>query len=353
MTPNTAWCECEHSVVKVTDYNYDENINPSWSTISIEYPKVAEALNLGDIIVISTKTGKGVEVGQIVNIEKSIINTNTVITVIAPTDIDEWGGDFIDELKIHGQSLFVIGPDEFNHPVRRLSVELSLSPEHDPNPPFINVPNFHEALDGNGDNTITVTEVEAFVKKAKARIARPEGLTFAQVAEKIPPGLKVSGVELSGTGTNAEEKRMFNDLAAQVKVVDGKQFVYFQYTEEAPLGIGVNRFGDIDRIDFDDWMNNIRAILRPYTYGPQADVQPWALSSIYIKLVDKVGETVVVKDELIKSIKRVKKCGKRYYKLELEDRGFVSNVLPGKYEDCLAFIGVNPVDWIREDPVNC
>jgi hypothetical protein len=351
MTPNTVWRE--HSVVKVTDFIYDENIiNPSWSTISMEYPKVPEALNLGDILVISTKMGNGVEVGEIMNIEKSIINTNTVITAKAPTDILVWKGDFIEELKTRGQELHSYW---FDPAVRRLGVELSLAryaPEPDPNPLFTNVPNFHIPLDGNGDGTITEKEANDFVIVAK-RLIDGAGLTFAELAEKIPRELKVRNIDLNGFDFLSKTTQ-FNGVAAKVQLVGGTSFVYIEQNDFTGVKIW-KIYGDVDRIKLEEFAQDLIRQAReigvpefsdyPNALPNASSPGPWPTPRRYMSVIDKKSESIVLNDEKIASIRKVKRYGKCYYKIEMEDGGFLPSMRDGYFKECLL--------TIREEYPNC
>jgi hypothetical protein len=299
---------------------------------------------VGDIVAVGVKSGKSLAVAEI-----SDIGADGTLLVKELEDVN-WNTDFVRDLKKTDQKLYFrfVTP-----PVKRLlGIELSLVLSGGDGDDLTMGPSIPQNVDSNlilnrnGDNAITVAEAEAFVDKAKARIKGSEGLSLGDLAPGIPPGLKVSGVDLSGL--SAEEITKFNDIAARVHVVDGRQVVYFQWTEEATPGIRINRLGDIDpSVQFDDFIKEIRdetIVIRPITfpYGPQEyERGPWALPSIYINLVDKARETMVVRGERIASIKRVKKCGKCYYKLELADSGFIPFVQLGKYEDCLAFFWRN------------
>jgi hypothetical protein len=311
--------------------------------------------NIGDVVIMGVQSGKSVTVGEI-----SGTGPDETLVVNEPQDV-VWVDKIVADLTKPGQKLIVVfaAPAPHVH-VQRLSIGLYLGLSGDdlakPRPVVVDS---NLNLDWNGDGTITDAEAEAFVEQAKALIKRPERLPLGELALGIPSELMVTGVGLSGLTPAEEEKTMFNEFAAQVKVVDGKQFVYVEWADQATHGVGVNRFGDVDRARFDDFIKDIYEInAGPPPYDPRVDEQqqPWELSRIYIKLVDKERETVVVEDELIKSIKRVKKCGKRYYKLELADIGLVPNIQAGKYEDCLAVfscyspIGVNPGNWIGVDP---
>jgi hypothetical protein len=293
--------------------------------------------DIGDIVMISVKSGKSVEVGEI-----NSIGTGGTIVVKELQELF-WQTDFLRDLGRGDQKIFV----GFLAPLV-LGIEVSLGfglsgGDRPFIPQSVDSLFFVDSLllDTDGDNTITVAEAEGFVEKAKALI-RSEGLTLGALAPSIPSELKVSGVDLSSTGTNAEETTMFNGIAAQVRLGGGKQFVYFQWTDKAtPHGIGVNNFGDVvSWFGFDDFMKE-GDFVRSYPYVPQGDERGWVVPYYCVHVIDKVGQTVVVKDEKIKSIKKVKKCGKCYYKLELADSGLVPTMHPGKYEDCLVFIWRN------------
>jgi hypothetical protein len=292
--------------------------------------------NVGDLVIVGVKSGKSRAVGEISGIERD----GTIVVKESP-DVT-WNTEFFRDMGKGDQRVFVgFAP----HVQRVLGIQMSLGLSGgdffttDPVPIIDTV---IIAMDGDGDGIITVGEAEAFVQQAKALIRRQEGLSLGELALGIPPRLKVTGVNLSGTGTTVEEVTLFNGITAQVHVVDGKQVIYLPWNEQATHGIGVNGFGDVDLFIFDDFMNETRDRINvqpgTFPYGARRDEKPWTASSVYINLVDKERETMVVKDEKIKSIKKVKKCGKCYYKLEIEDIGLVPTVQAGKYEDCLSFI---------------
>jgi hypothetical protein len=292
---------------------------------------------IGDVVLMGVKSGNSLAVGEI-----NSIGTGGTIVVKELQELF-WHTNFVRDLGKGDQKIFVV----FVTPAPAcLSIQVSLGLSGGDVPQPQNVES-NIILDMDGNHIITGAEAGGFVEKAKILIKRSEGLSLGELAPGIPSELKVTGVDLSGliADHSAEEAMVFNNIAGEVALIDGKQFVYFQWTEEAPVGIRLNNLGDIDpSVQFDEFMKEIRDenIVGPYEYRP-AHEQPWALSSIYIDLVDKVSETMVVRGEKIKSIKRVKKCGKCYYKLELADRGFVSNVRPGRYGNCfLKFNGGEP-----------
>jgi hypothetical protein len=346
----------ESNIVKVTDYSYEiinralrliwERRENPMNEIGIIQPRFPANLLLGDIIVIGTKIGNGVEVGEIKEIEKSV--DNIVITVQAPED--PWQEDFIEWIGKSGQGLFVFGQDEFNgrKPARRLGIELSLGkrepiPEPDPNPPFTNVPNFfpnfHIPLDGNGDGKITEKEATDFVIEARRRIDGA-GLTFAKLAEKIPQKLKVNKLEVDGMRWGGRTTQ-FNGVAAKVSLVGGTSIVYLEQIEFP--GVSINSYVDVDRMRFAELVQDYDIIAQVRGIGvpefsdylnalPQA---PWPTSEKYMSVIDKRSESVVLNGEKIASIRKVKKCGKCYYKIEIEDSGVVPSMRDGYFKECL------------------
>jgi hypothetical protein len=366
MTPKTVWQEHrapylirrESNVVKVTDYSY-ENRN-RYLTLSLpQYPvnQIIEVvyrrhpnfnnLILGDKLFIGTKKGKGVEVGEIKEIEKGV--DNIVITVEEASEEDPWHEDFIQWIRKPGQELFVFSQDELNIRERRLGVELSLAryaPEPDPNPPFTNVPNFHKALDGDGDGTITEPETNDFVSETRRRIDE-DGLTFAELAGKIPPILKVNNIEVDSWGWGGCTTQ-FNGVPAKVQLVGGTSFVYIP--ANILPGVSMNTYGDVDRTRFEELVQDYDIFRWAQRIGvpefsdslnvlPNALPQdPWPTPNRYMSVIDKKGESVVVNGEKIASIRKVKKCGKCYYKIEIEDSGFVPSIKTGYLKECLLTI---------------
>jgi hypothetical protein len=323
----------EDQIILATDFLLDEQGRTLQIRATGGYPGIT-----GGLVLLGVKSGKSVEVGEIASIGAD----GTLLVKELEGDLF-WNRDFVIDLKKTDQKIFAIFPAP--HVQRLLGIELSIGLGFSGGNLTIEpVPVDSIFLDMDGNDIITVAEVEAFVEKTKALIARPEGLSLGALVPGIPPRLRVTGVDLSGTGPTVEETLIFNEFVAQVKVVDGKQFVYVQWTEDAPPGVRVNNWGDVDQfVEFDDFMKEIRDIVKPYLYGP-ADEQPWTSSSLYIDVVDKARETMVARGEKIKSIKKVKKCGKRYYKLELEDTGFVSNVQRGRFDNCIVRFIAEPFE---------
>jgi hypothetical protein len=349
MTPNTAlraWRES--NVVKVTDYSY-ESINRALK-VRLRRPHPENPMNeigfsgcnrwfpddllLGDIIVIGMKIGNGVEVGEIQKIEKSV--DNIVITVEEASE-DLWQEDFIKMIRKSGQGLFVFG---IPNPARSLCVDLSLAnpkpipmiaPLPPPPPPVHN--NYNEA-DGNGDGTITEQEANDFASESR-RVIAEAGLTFAELAGKIPPMLKVRNIEVAGIGLGGCTTH-FNGVPAKVSLVGGTSFVYIP-AKTLP-GVRINTYGDVDRIRLeelaDGQIRQARGIGVPNAPLPP----PWPTPNRYMSVIDKKGESVVVNGEKIASIRKVKKCGKCYYKIEIEDSGFVPSIKTGYLKECLLTI---------------
>lgn len=360
-------------VVKATDVFYDQaKRNPRLLILKIGKEDLAFAsdLNVGDQIVIGAKAGKGVEGGEILKIENNL--GNTVITLIEPKGV-LWTSQFLKELRYPDQVLFLLGRSPYARELNRLIVELSFAQQlgiipgraYKPNsndtylPPIV-LDDFKAVLDANGDRKVTADEAIYFVGEAKRKINN-YGLTLQELSKNIPPTLKVAGIylqeDLHGwlpqgskvknidvTDGHIEETTHFNGILIKVVVYEkGKQFVYIkqQFPGRATAGITLNKYGDIDRsVQIEDLLtgwNFVNAQPLPNTVVNRGHGWPVTLSH-YVSLIDKNSETVVVREEKIKSIKKVKKYCKCYYKLELEDSGLVSTVQPGKYQDCLAFI---------------
>jgi hypothetical protein len=241
-----------------------------------------------------------------------------------------------------GQALFVFGKDEFNgrDPARRLCIDLSLAtreqpiPILSPPPPPINA-NFHTPLDGDGDGTITEPEANDFAEIARRRIAKA-GLTFAALAEKIPKGLKVNKLEVDGVNWGSRATQ-FNGVEAKVQLVGGTSFVYVRV--KIIPGVSINSYRDVDRIGLEVVFRELHRVSgsEPRRHPIPSLKYPveWPTPSQYISLIDKRSESMVVRGEKIASIRKVKRCGKCYYKIEIEDSGFVANIQTGYFRDCL------------------
>ena len=337
----------ELNVVKVTDFNYAtinraltlSYANPVNTMIEVVYRRHPNFNNLilGDLLVIGTKMGKGVEVGEIKKIEKSL--DKIVITVQAPEEVP-WQEDVIEWIGKSGQELFV----DWVNPAHRLGVELSLTryvPEPDPSHPFASVPNFHKPLDGSGDGTITEPEANDFVTETRRQIDEA-GLTFAQLAKKIPPMLKVNKIEVDGLEDGRTiTTTYFNGVPAKVQLVGGKSFMYIEQQLQF-TGVSTNPYRDVDRIRLEVCL---RGLQRVSGWGPRQHPnqslkypQEWVTPNQYINVIDKRSESIILNDEKIASIKKVKRYGKCYYKIEMEDSGVVPSIRDGYFKDCILTI---------------
>jgi hypothetical protein len=108
----------------------------------------------------------------------------------------------------------------------------------------------------------------------------------------------------------------------------------------------MNTYGDVDRIRFAEFAQDIDIIVTgraPVTGVPEPNVLPnassrWPTPIRYMSVIDKRSKSIVLNDEKIASIKKVKKCGKFYYKIEMEDSGIVPSMRDGYFKECLLTI---------------
>ncbi len=295
--------------------------------------------NIGDQLFIGANVGKSVGLGEVTNIE--MVNNLTTVTV-KEADGSTWTNDFIKYLAANKQKLYVAALKK-----QMLTIDLILQrpnghgPEAEELPPPIDPPTDHEdfivKLNANGDDKITEQEANDFVELARRRIAE-DGLTFAEFAEKIPAGLKVSGVSAVKP---PNEIYYFNGVTAEV-VNRGKSTLYIEIEKGFP-GVRTDKYGDIDALSEVFWDVNER-LERDLPPNNFFDTQQkfWPVPVYTLNVFSKEKRNMVVSDEQIESIKKVKKGNKCYHKIEFVDSGLLSpQKPPGKYNNCLISINKN------------
>lgn len=278
-----------------------------------------------DIIAFATGLGSIIECGKVVQLSGGSSDWNT-IRVRPLEDTTNWSSEFLQGLKKDNQKLF--GYQIPNDTGRKLMVEVSL-----PNfQPAIGLlpENSRERLDANNDKQITPEEVSQFVTKVRQRIAVDKGaFQIDDLAENIPESLDVTDVQLPAT---PPESYYFNDVAVNIS-----QQGFFDIKADDIVVTKINHTSqEIERVKLEDSMKDIRdrIIVVPVTF-PFNDEVPWKTPSHYVNVIDKGSGTVIVRGEEIESIKKVKKCGKCYYRIGLADKGLVSTMHPGTFTNCL------------------
>ena len=287
-----------------------------------------------DIIAFATYLGNIIEVGKVVQLGGENSDRNTIRVGPLAEDTTGWSAEFLKGLKKDNQKLFGyrILPNDTG---RKLVVEVSLPiieaalgllPENPVNP--------RERLDANNDKQITREEVSQFVKKVREQInLDKESFQIDDLVENIPESLDVTDVQVSRAPI---ESYYWNNVAVNILQrqlhIKAENFFVTKINHNSQ---------EVERILLEDSTKDIRdrIIVVPgnFLFNDEA---PWKTHSHYVNVIDKRSDNVIVRDEKIESIKKLKKCGKCYYRIGLADNGLVSTIHPGNFASCLFTINI-------------
>ena len=307
-----------------------DNILLNGKALTLQMRETRPDYQVKDVIAFATALGNIIEVGKIVQVGRNLDWNTISVRPLAEdsTDWTDWSAEFLQRLKKDNQKLFgYLIPNDTG---RKLMVEVSL-----PNiqPALGLLPkNPGTRLDANNDKQITPEEVSQFVTKVRELIAVDKGdfqIDDFTVAEIIPESLDVTDVQLLAT---PPESYYFNDVTGNIS-----RQGFFDIKADNIVVTKINHTSqEIERAELEDSMKDIRDRLSvvPGTF-PFNDEMPWKTPSHYVNVIDKGSGTVIVRGEKIESIKKVKKCGKYYYRIGLADKGLVSTMHPGNFTNCL------------------
>ena len=82
----------------------------------------------------------------------------------------------------------------------------------------------------------------------------------------------------------------------------------------------------------------------PGDAAPELTGLPWNIPKCYISVIGKKEGDLVMSRREVETIKKIKKCGKCFYRIVLTDDGVVSGIRSGDYrESILKFIMLPPL----------
>jgi hypothetical protein len=292
-------------------------------TLKIDNMNEKDHYTVGELLILSPRLGKSLALGEVIKIEK--VNNLTNI-VIQPAEVIDWVRGFIQELSTQNQEIYVTA---FKKP--SLAIEVAIGREVEPVKPRATDPTrFSLALDNNGDGKVTDVEAKKFVNNA-VEWSQGAGLPFGNLAEGIPRDLPVTRVSVN---LPPQEMTNFNGLAVRL-VYDRSSrpmlYIPFKFADLTGAVIDLDTTILIRYSDFMDELQNELTVP-----GLSVGKEPgWRSNRYILTVTDKVARNRIVNGEEIASIKKVKKCNKYYYKIELVETGLVPSINAGSYQNCL------------------
>jgi hypothetical protein len=342
--------DIRQALILPKDFEFKETVTYG-QRLTIKAPFGIYEYKVGDTIFFAPiKNGSNlVEHGVIGNVASlgGEGTTDWSLVIVPESHGDGWSKEFTRDIAG--------GFYMFANPIEKstIQVELSLESVHAlpllPIPDNITVPiieldsiNF---LDINFDNIVNIDEAVEFAKKTKEFIGST-GVTLGDLAQRIPLNLPVNKViwiqrpEYQSHVYNGTPLDISRDTA-------GITFVDF----------GIGRFnkgkafdsvtGDVYATDFQkDFMDVLRnTILIPIGDAPGKEQDaPWARRDFFLTIIDKTKNNILINSIKIEMIKKIKKCGKRFYRLIMKDDWRLNTrPRPGRYDNCvLRFNGSEP-----------
>jgi hypothetical protein len=197
-------------------------------------------------------------------------------------------------------------------------------------------------LDNNFDNIVSIDEAVEFAKKTKEFIGST-GVTLRDLAQRIPPKVQVNKINLIQEPKYESHVYNYTRLDIRRRENAGTTFVDFESTGIGSFNKGKafdSVTGDVYATDFQtdfihvlrDAINSI-PIRRYAVPGKEPDV-PWVKRDFFLTIIDKTKNNILINSNKIEMIKRVKKCGKRFYRLIIKD-DWLLNTRLGRYDNCV------------------
>ena len=246
---------------------------------------------------------------------------------------------------------------DYNPEERQLRIDLGLARViRDPTdvaPPIHN--GFAGELDGDNDGVIGTDEARRFAEGAIDWIKGEEGLKFSDLAKGIPAWLKVTDIQLNPV-PRTYIGSIFNGVSLQVRRQD--------FAEWLDIPAGQLQRNQITGTEFDSGTGNVGSVdLKATLEEARSEFQElvrqlgdarvreplteirWYRPTCYITMIDKTEGDLVMSRREVETIKKIKKCGKCFYRIVLTDDGVVSSIRNGNYgESILKFIMLPPYE---------
>ena len=204
-------------------------------------------------------------------------------------------------------------------------------------------------LDSNFDGTIVPDETMAFVENTKALIKK-RGLSFTEFAQSIPFLLNVTDIEPLKIPDYSSYS--FNDVPLRTGKIGDIYYVdiaWVSANKQYFAGKAIDSVrGEVIDADLRDSLEDVfRGLGYQWDLDPKQDTvidnKPWQKKEYILSVVDKTKNNILMSGNNIATIKKIKKCGKRFYRLAIQDdwRLIIS---AGIYDNCIVNLAVvNPL----------
>ena len=256
---------------------------------------------------------------------------------------------------------------DYNPEERQLRIDLGLArvirdpTDIAPFAPYPRIPNgFTGVLDADNDGVIGTDEARKFVEGAIDRI-KGGGLKFSELAQGISDGLRVNNIQVNPP-QRVYIDRIFNGVSLQVRRQEQVRRQDFAEWLDIPAGqLQRNQFtgtefdsgtGDVGSVDLkatleearSEFQELVRQLGDARVREPLTEIR-WYRPTCYITMIDKTEGDLVMSRREVETIKKIKKCGKCFYRIVLTDDGVVSSIRNGNYgESILKFIMLPPYE---------
>ena len=254
-----------------------------------------------------------------------------------------------------GEGVYIDEPHRVTPEEQQLRIELGLArvipylTDIAPNPPIHN--GFSGgALDADNDGFIENEEARKFAEGAVNWIGGEEGLKFSELAKGIPAWLKVTDIQLNPP-QRVYIDRIFNGVSLQVRRQDIAEWLDIPAGQLQRNQITGTEFdsgtGDVGSVDLKATLEEARSEFQDLVrqLGDAREIEPqlgepltglpWNRPTCYITVIGKKEGDLVVSRREVETIKKIKKCGKCFYRIVLTDDGVVSGIRSGKIIDCI------------------
>lgn len=203
------------------------------------------------------------------------------------------------------------------------------------------------ALDNNMDGKIDFDEANRFEKIARASIASQNGLKFRELAARIPSRLIVKNIEY--VKQDDYTLHLFDSVALQIGRKDGIYYVEIPFGNvvygKAFNSVTEEVYDTVLREELKDsyvWYVWLKAkdefTARPFhRLGGAGDdtYEPWPPINFNLSIINKDAKQLLMNSSKIEMIKKIKKCGKKFYRLIIQDDWHSIHPSPKKYDNCL------------------
>ncbi len=342
-------------------------------SLSMRLPTAKDIYKVGDVLIIAPRTNKsGLVEAAIIKQQEHIHPESNYYSIIAiPYTQDyipipkPWSPEFIKQLK---DGLYLVRSSAEKP---KLEIELSLDePTSNIDSTIIDSTIIDStiidstitesnALDNNMDGKIDFGEAKRFEKIARASIASQNGLKFRELAPHIPSRLIVKNIEY--VKQDDYTLHLFDSVALRFGRKDGIYYVDIPFCNvvygKAFNSVTEEVYDTVLQEEIKDsyvWQKakdefTARPFHRSGGAGDDTFVfvpLQWLHINFNLSIINKDAKQLLMNSSKIEMIKKIKKCGKKFYRLIIQDDWRSIHPSPKKYDNCLlTWRIIHKEDW--------